>query len=202
MSAVTGDSSAIYASRNAWLFSAPFDTTNVVPLSSVDWGDEWGDTWEVRGYTQEGIITTLNIERASIRVDQLLDDVLMPITGRDCRMRSIMAEFTPANLKIGFGQGATTSLAAGVGTRGYSKYALTSTATDAYYSVGVDFQQNDDGEPMRQVVYKGLPVGSPEYSFGVPVANPRVPVEWKMLPDDSVSPARIMDVFAYTPATA
>lgn len=195
------DATAVYASRDAILYFADFNDTNDLPDSdTIDWGDAWGAPWDEAGYTQEGIQFSISVERATIEVDQELDPVLRPITGRDITISSNMAEFSAAKLRMATGQGAVTTVAAGSGTKGEVDYDFTSLVQDNYSSWGVDFRKNDDGEPIRVFIPRGLPIGSVETNMGDAENNLQIPFEVAALPDTSVTPARILTIREVLPA--
>ncbi|HBY46028.1 MAG TPA: hypothetical protein DEU95_06305 [Chloroflexi bacterium] len=192
------------------LYVAEFDATNAFPIDTVgagDFGPVWtkgaGQTpvWAGVGYTQEGVAFNMSIDRGEIAADQVLDPLFRPITGRSVTLASNLIEFTPNNLKLGLGQGAVSTVAAGASTRGYDQYAVTGNVVDAYNTWGVDAQQPDDGEPFRLIAWKGLATSSLQSTLGQRDTAARVPIEITALPDDSVSPARILTLRKYIPAT-
>ena len=97
-------------------------------------------------------------------------------------------------------QGAVTTQAAASGTRGYDQYAVTGSVTDEYNTWGIDAQQPADGEPFRLVAWKGLATGGLQSTLGQRATAAQIPVEVTALPDDSVTPARILTMRKYTPA--
>lgn len=190
----------IGATRNTALFSAPFLTGNALPADTVLFGTPWGSNWVDRGFTQEGIELSMEIDRSEIMVDQLLDPALMPISSRTVKLSGNLAEMTPANLKLGFGQGTITNTAPGSGVRGHDDWDLSATVEDDYNSWGLDVQSDGDGEAFRIFVPKGLAVGSVTSTFGDPSDNAKVPIEIQALPDTSTTPTRILKVRDIIPA--
>lgn len=197
-----GDVDAILASKNAILYYAEFDPDNALPANTVEWGTAWEDPWVDMGYTQDGVIPTMSVSRDEIVVDQILDPVLMPASGREITFASKLAEFTPAHLLAGLGQGTLTTTAPGVSTKGQNELVLDATISDNFGSWALDFKKPSGGEPMRIILFRGLATGEVEATFGDSSANAQIPFEVRGLPDDSVTPARILAVRDILPATA
>lgn len=196
---------------NALLYSTPHDADNAFPAATVDYGTAWGTpagppaqpaAWEERGYTQDGINLNMTVDRDEIGADQVLDPLFRPITGRDVMISTNLIEMTAANLNLGLGQGTVTTTAPGVGTRGYDEFDLTATVSDQYNSWGIDAEQPADGEPFRAIIWKGLASGGVDTSFGNRSTAAQIGIEMTALPDDSVSPTRIMTIRDYVPATS
>lgn len=189
----------ILASRDYKVYTVDWDATNVLPANTVNYGTTWGtpsgqsDPWVESGYVDGGLHFTSSVERSEIRVDQELDPVLRPATGRDVRMSTNLAEFTPANIQDATGQGALTTVAPGSGTKGYTDWDLNSSIAENYISVGFDIQHNGDGQEVRVVGWKGQVLGSPTFDF---TADNKaiIPLEVQLLPDTSATPARIAKI--------
>jgi hypothetical protein len=196
------DSRRVYASRNVRLFHAPFDTTIALPDDDIAWGTAWGAPWEELGYTQDGIVLRLTLEREEITVDQLVDPVLMPASSREIAIETQLAEWTGENLARGFGQGEVTTSAPAVGTKGFTDYTLGGDIVEDFGSWGLDFQKPYDGEPIRTIGYRGLATGDVEATFGKVDESLNIPVTVRFLPDDSVDPARLLIVHDVIPALA
>jgi hypothetical protein len=79
------------------------------------------------------------------------------------------------------------------GTRSYDDIDFTSVIQDSYYTVGYDIQQQGNGEAMRVVAWKGLPTGTPAIAVA-PNAPSTIAYDITALPDDSVSPSRILKI--------
>lgn len=195
----------VLATRDYKVFTAPWDEENDLPADSVEYATAWGTVgampspWVESGYVDGGLHFTSSVERAEIRVDQELDPVLRPATGRDIRMTTNIAEFTPANIANSTGQGSTSTVAAGSGTKGHTDWSLTSTIAENYLSIGYDLQHNGDDEAVRVIGYKGQVLGAPTFDF---TADNKVliPLEVQLLPDTSDSPARIAKIRDIEPA--
>ncbi len=184
------------------LYVAPYLDTNDFPADTVDFGTVWGAPYDGVGYTQEGISFNLSVDRGEIPADQVLDPLFRPITGRTITLGANLIEFTPGNLKLGLGQGAVDTVAPGAGARGYDEYEVTANVTDEYNAWGVDAQQPADGEPFRLIAWKGLATGGLAATLGQRATAARIPVEVTALPDDSVTPARILTMRKYIAAAS
>jgi hypothetical protein len=79
------------------------------------------------------------------------------------------------------------------GTRSYDDLDFSSVIVDSYYTVGFDIQQFSSGEALRVVAWKGLPTGTPAVAVA-PNAPSSIAYDITALPDDSVSPSRILKV--------
>lgn len=195
----------VLATRDYKVYTVPWDATNSIPLNTVLYGTAWATpagqsaAYVESGYVDGGLHFTSSVERSEIRVDQELDPVLRPATGRDVRMSTNVAEFGPSNIVNSTGQGAVTTVAAISGTRGYSDWDLTSSIAENYLTMGFDLQHNGDDEAVRVIGWKGQVLGSPTLDF---TADNKVviPMEIQLLPDTSVSPARIAKIRDIEPA--
>jgi hypothetical protein len=195
------DAESVYASRDVILYRADYAATTDLPDDDVDWGDDWGAPWVQMGYTQDGVMFSITTDRGAINVDQELDAVLRPITGRDITLSSNLAQFTVENMQAATGQGDITALAPTALLKGHNLYEFTSVARDLYGSWAADFRKNYDGEPLRVFLPKGLPTGAVETTMGNAEANLQIPFEVSALPDTSVSPARILNILEVLPTT-
>lgn len=184
------------------LYVAPHDDDNDFPDDTVDFGSAWGAPYDPLGYTQEGITFTMSVERGEIVADQVLDPLFRPITGRSITLGASLIEFTPGNLKLGLGQGDVSTQAPGASARGFDEYEVTADVLDAYNTWGIDAQKPADGEPFRLMVWKGLATGGLSATLGQRATAARIPVEVTALPDDGATPARILTMRSYVPATS
>lgn len=194
---MAGNVSNLVAGRDYILYMVDWNSTITLPADSVDYGTAWGTpagqtgAWVDIGYTDGGIQFTTSVDRNEIRVDQQLDPVFRLATGRDTRVTTNVAEVTPANIKRVTGQGSTTTVAAGSGTRGHVDWDQTATITDLYQSVGCDIRQPGTTEAYRLALWKTLQLGSPQMTFSAE-DKAMVSMEMAALPDDSTSPSRIV----------
>src|SRR5688572_11303320 len=117
------DQTKILSGRDFKMYTVAWHASVTVPLNTVLYGTTWGTpagqtgVWVESGYTEGGLTFSAEITRGEIRVDQELDPVLRPATGRNLTMSTQLAEFTNANIKDSTGQGTLTTLAAISGTR-------------------------------------------------------------------------------------
>lgn len=205
------DSTKVLVSRDYKFYTANFQANTALPNSNtIPWGNAWlnggspgnmNPSWVETGYLSGGMDFTSAIERTETRVDQELDPIYRPATGRDTRIRTGLAEFSPANILAATGQGAVNTNAAASNVKGQSDWDLTSTVNSVYLAAGADILHPGDNEAVRILVYKGQVLGSPS----VPVRPAElvvIPLELAALPDTTTSPSRIAkirDVIAALP---
>lgn len=199
------DALQVLQTRNFWAYTVAYNTLNDLPADTVDWGEDWDTAgtmpvpWELQGYTDGGLHFGTDVTRADVTVDQSLDPVMRPATARSATMSFNLAEISPAKIQLGSGQGALSTVAPGAATKGHNDLDIGSIITDVFNSIGFDIQMQDE-EPLRILGYKTQMTGSMAIDFTVD-AKAMVPVEATLLPDTSVSPARvakIRDVLAAT----
>lgn len=193
------DATKVVATRDYKVYSVPWSSTNIIPADTVAYGTAWGTpagqsaAYVESGYVKGGLHFTSSVERGQIRVDQELDPVLRPATGRSVQMSTNVAEFSPVHIKDATGQGAVTTVAAGSGTRGHDDWDLTSTITDNYTTIGFDISNHGDSEAIRFIGWKGQVLGSPTLDITAEDSIV-IPLELALLPDTSTSPARIAKI--------
>ncbi len=193
------DQSKVLATRDYKVYTVPWNASNTIPLDTVLYGTTWGTPsgqsapYVESGYVDGGLHFTSSVERAEIRVDQELDPVLRPATGRDVRMSTNLAEFGPSNILNATGQGALTTVAATTAARGHTDWDLNSSIAENFLTVGFDLQHNGDDQAVRVIGWKGQVLGSPTFDF---TADNKavIPLEVQLLPDTSSSPARIAKI--------
>ncbi len=193
------DQAKVLATRDYKVYTVPWHSSNDIPADTVLYGTTWGQpasqtvAYTESGYVDGGLHFTSSVERSEIRVDQELDPVLRPATGRDVRMSTNLAEFGPSNIKNATGQGALTTVAATTGIRGHTDWDLNSSIAENFLTVGFDLQHNGDDEAVRVIGWKGQVLGSPTFDF---TADNKVviPLEVQLLPDTSTNPARIAKI--------
>lgn len=188
---------AVLSGRNFDMFTVPWHPSITVPPNTLVYGTPWGTpagqtgAWVAAGYTDGGLNFSAEVTRGEIRVDQELDPVLRPATGRDMRMGATLAEFTVANIKAATGQGAITTVAPTAGVRGHDDLDISSTISDLYLGVGFEIKHPGDNEAFRVFGWKSLPTAG--FSGTVnPDDKATIAFEATLLPDTSVNPARIM----------
>jgi hypothetical protein len=194
---VANDQTKVISGRNFIVYTVPWHASVTTPLDTVAYGTAWGTpagqtgAWAAVGYTDGGVNVALTVDRGEIRVDQELEPILRPATGRTTTFETTLAQFTAANLKNAAGQGTITTVAATTAARGHDDLDVSSTITDTYIAAGLDFQHPGDNEAFRVFVWKCLPQGGVSASFN-PDDKATIPFALNAFPDTSTSPARII----------
>lgn len=190
------DASQVLSSRNFRLYTAAWNATTLLPLDSVDYGTAWatpaGQTgaYTDLGYTDGGINFNVAVERGAINVDQELDPILRPATGRDTRLSTNLAQTTPANILSATGQGAVTTVAATTAARGHTDWDQDGDIDTTYLTVGVDVEHNGDSLSARLALWKCQVLGGMSITLN-PTDKAVIAFEVAALPDTSTTPARI-----------
>jgi len=185
---MAGSASKVLASRDISMFYKTYHSTNRLPLDTVLWGTAWGTpsgqtgAWVDGGYTQGGLGFSAEISRTDIRMDQSLDPVLRPATGRTVTMTAQLGEFVLDSVVVATGQGSVTTLAATTAARGYDEWAMGNTVADNFYSMAFDIQHPGDDEAIRVVGWYVQPTGSEAWTFG-PEAAALTPFNVSLFPD-------------------
>jgi hypothetical protein len=192
------DALQVLQTRNFWAYTAAYATTNDLPLDTLIWGDPWLTPWVLQGYTDGGLHFGTDITRADVSVDQSLDPVMRPATARSATMSFNLAEMSPAKIQLASGQGTLTTTAPISGVKGHNDLAIGSLITDVFVSIGFDIQ-TQDLQAFRIIGYRCQMSGSMAVDFTVD-AKAMVPIEATLLPDTSVSPARVAKIRDVVPA--
>jgi hypothetical protein len=199
------DALQVLQTRNFWAYTVPFNTLNDLPADTVNWGADWAIAgtmplpWLLQGYTDGGLHFATNVTRADVTVDQSVDPVMRPVTARAATMSFSLAEMSPAKIQLASGQGTLTTTAPTTTVKGHTDLTIGSIITDVFLSVGFDIQ-TQDLEPLRFIGYRCQVSGTLAMDFAVD-AKAMVPVEATLLPDTSVSPARVAKVRDIIPVT-
>ena len=189
----------VISGRDFVVFTVPWHASVTVPADTVAYGTAWGTpagqtgAWDQAGYTDGGVTVGIEVTRGEIRVDQELEPILRPATGRNTSFATTLAQFTPANMKNAAGQGAITTVAAGAGTRGHDDLDISSTIADNYIAAGLDFKHPGDSEAFRAFMWKCLVQGNVSAAFN-PTDKATIPFTLNAFPDTSVVPARILKI--------
>ena len=187
----------VISGRDFIVYTTPWNVNVIAPLDTVLYGTEWGTPigmtapWTQAGYTDGGVTVGIEVTRGEIRVDQELEPILRPATGRNTTFGTTLAQFTPANMKNAAGQGTITTVAPASGTRGHVDLDISSTIADNYIAAGLDFLHPGDSQPFRVFVWKALVQGNVSAVFN-PTDKAVIPFSLNAFPDTSVVPARIM----------
>lgn len=186
------DGSAVLATRDMIVYYQPFNAANAFPADTLDYGTAWGGSWVDAGYTDGGLEANISVDRGEITVDQLIDPILRPVTGRNVTFSTDLAQLSVALLSKAAGLGSVTTLAPGAGTKGHDTLSISANVADDYNSWGFEAKQQN-GEPFRGLIWKGLATGSPSPNFGQADTKATIALEISALADDSSNPARIAE---------
>lgn len=197
------NSAKVLATRDIIFYYKTYSATNVLPADTVLWGTAWGTpagqsgAWVDGGFTQGGLGFSAEISRTDIRMDQSLDPVLRPATGRTVSMTANLGEFNLASVVTATGQGSVATLAATTAVRGYDEWSMGSTVADNFYSTAFDVQHPGDDEAVRVVGWYVQPTGAESWNFG-PEAAALTPFNVSLFPDPNNNNrvASIRDIIA------
>lgn len=204
---MANDQTKVISGRNFIVYTVPWHPTVTTPADTISYGTAWatpaGQTgaWVESGYTDGGVNVSMTVDRGEIRVDQELEPILRPATGRTTTFETTLAQFTAQNLKNAAGQGSITTVNPASGARGHDDLDVSSTIADVYISAGLDFLHPGDNEAFRVFMWKCLPQGGVNAAFN-PEDKATIPFALNAFPDTSVVPARILkfrDVIAALP---
>lgn len=202
---MAGSADKVVASRDTILYYKGWNSTNRFPADTVVWGTAWatpsGQTgaWVDGGFTQGGLTFSAEIARGEIRMDQSLDPVKRPATGRTVTMGAQLGEFDLASLVTATGQGSVTTLAATTAARGYDEWAMGNTVADNFYSMAFDILHDGDDEAIRVAGWYAQPVGAQQWTFG-PDNAALTPFSLTLLPEPSTG--RVASIRDYSPVSA
>jgi hypothetical protein len=158
------------------------------------------ETWVEVGYTDGGLNFSIEIPRSEIRVDQSLDPIARPATGRNMTLECALAEFTVANIASAAGQGTVTTVAATTAVRGYNELLIAPDIDDDYISVGYDIKHQDD-EAFRIVGWKTQPSGGVAGTISAE-DNATINFAVTCFPDTSTTPDRVLTIRDIIPISA
>ena len=194
------DAGLVLATREARMLTQDYATNNELPALTVDFGAEWTD-WTDAGYTNGGIGTTIDVTRASIEVDQLFYPVMRPITGGAVRFDTNLAQFSPEALLLASGVGEMgTPVAPSASDRGSETFEIAADFDENEISVGWEAVQRS-GEAFRAIVYRGIPISSPNPRVGQADSNAQIAFEVEALPPDDFEDHNLADFVQILPAT-
>lgn len=202
---MAGNAAKVLATRDIAMFYKEYHSSNTLPANTVAWGTAWGTpagqtgAWVDGGYTQGGLGFSAEISRTDIRMDQTLDPVLRPATGRTVTMTAQLGEFDLDSVVVATGQGSVTTLAATTAARGYDEWAMGNTVADNFYSMAFDIKHPGDDEAVRVVGWYVQPTGAESWTFG-PEAAALTPFNVTLFPDPSNS-NRVATIRDYTPVS-
>lgn len=186
------DASKVLASRDIIFYYKDYDQTNRPPAATVAWGTAWGTpsgqtgAWIDGGYTQGGLGFSVEISRTDIRMDQSLDPVLRPATGRTANMTANLGEFDLSSLVTATGQGSVDTVSPTTASPGYDRWAMGNTVADNHYSTAFDIGHPGDDEPVRVFGWYVQPTGAQNWNFS-PEAAALTPFNVTLFPDPNNS---------------
>lgn len=189
---------AVLFGRDFKVFTVPYSATNVLPANTVLYGTDWGTpsgqsaAWVEVGYTDGGLNFNIEITRNEIRVDQSLDPIARPASGRNMTLETAMAEFTVANIAAAAGQGTVSSVAATTAARGYNQLDIDPDIDDDYISVAYDIKAQDD-EAFRIVGWKTQPSGGVSGTISAE-DNATIQLAVTCFPDTDATPDRVLTI--------
>lgn len=198
------DSTKVLYGRDFRVYKAAWNSTVTIPPDTISYGTAWGTpsgqtgAWSEVGFTEGGLTVSAEVTRNEIRVDQSLEPIARPASGRDITMSTQMAEFTPANILAATGQGVLTTVAPTTGVRGHDDIDISSTISDIFLALGFDILHSD-GEAFRFILWKGLPSGAFTGTIS-PEDKAVIDLAMQGFPDTSTTPPRILKVRDVSPA--
>lgn len=194
------NSDKVLVSRDIIFYYKTHHATNRFPAVTVLWGTAWGTpsgqtgAWVDGGYTQGGLGFSAEISRTDIRMDQSIDPVSRPATGRTVSMTANLGEFDLDSLVTATGQGSVSTQAATSDARGYDLWEMGNTVADNHYSTAFDVQHPGDDEAVRVAGWYVQPTGAESWNFG-PEAAALTPFNVSLFPEPTTGRvASIMDI--------
>lgn len=193
----------VLASRDIIFYYKNYHQSNIPPLATVPWGTAWGTpsgqtgAYVDGGFTQGGLGFSAEISRTDIRMDQSLDPVLRPATGRTVNMTANLGEFDLDAVVVATGQGSVDTITPATPDPGYDRWQMGNTVEDNFFTVGFDIKHPGDDLPVRVFGWYSQPTGAESWNFG-PEAAALTPFNVTLFPDPNNNSrvATIMDMFA------
>lgn len=194
------DVSKIIATRDFKAYYQEWNSSVAFPLDSVDYGEiEAGaGDWVEAGGTVGGLSLSFNVQRGSISIDQFVDPVLTPVSGRTITMSTNLAEITVANLDAAAALGTTATTAAGSGTKGNNRLLVSDSVPDLFRTWCFEALKQD-AEPFRMVGYKTQMTGSPTVNIR-PTEPAQIALQVWCRVDTSGNPDRVLEIREIIPA--
>lgn len=201
---MAGQTNKVVASRDIAVFYKIWHATNRFPADTVLWGTAWGTpagqtgAWVDAGFTRQTVFGA-EISRGEVRMDQSLDPVKRPATGRTVTMGAELGEFDLDSVVTATGQGSVTTLAATTAARGYDEWAMGSTVADNFYSMAFDVLHDGDDEAIRFFGVYAQPIGAQSWTIS-PEDALMTPFSLTLLPEPSTG--RVALIRDYAPISA
>lgn len=195
------DASKVLATRNMNAYAQTYAEDNDLPADTVDFGGDWStDGWDGPYYTDGGLTADISVDRTDVNVDQEIWPVLRPITGGTVTFGTDLAEYDVLNLPLAVGVGETTTVAATSTDRGHDDYDVTSEFSQSFTSFAFEAEQQN-GEAVRGIVYKGIPTGSPSMQFGQADQKAMIRFEMQAIPGAESATHPVARIRRILPAT-
>lgn len=188
--AVVLNTDKVLATRDIYLWFKEYHSTNRPPATTVAWGADWGTpagqtgAYTFGGYTQGGLGFSEEISRTDIRMDQSMDPVLRPATGRTVNLTANLGEFDLDSLSVATGQGTVDTYTPATPDPGYDRWQMGLTVADNFYTVAFDINHPGDDLPVRVFAWYAQPVGAQSWNFS-PEAAALTPFNVTAFPDPS-----------------
>lgn len=133
----------------AQLYVAPYGSGGE-PLPNMDTvllGTPWGGNWVAMGGTMQGVKFSKNPKTVDIRIEEQSPPVNVLIDTQDISVMTSLSEDTIANMKVAYGGGIITTVAAASGVVGKSKLVL----SDTLDKLSIGFEGQDSAGFYRRV---------------------------------------------------
>jgi hypothetical protein len=193
----------VLATRDIIFYYKAYHASNRAPDMDVPWGTAWGTpsgqtgAYVDGGYTQGGLGFSAEISRTDIRMDQSLDPVLRPATGRTVNMTANLGEFDLDAVATATGQGSVTTVAPTTADPGYDLWAMGLTVADNFYTTAFDIGHPGDDMPVRVFGWYAQPTGAEAWNFS-PEAAAVTPFNVSLFPDP-VNGNRVASIYDIIP---
>lgn len=182
------DTSKVLVSRDLKFYYKTYHASNRLPASTVDFDTAWGTpsgqtgAWVDGGFTQGGLGFSAEISRTDIRMDQSIDPVARPATGRTVTMSANLGEFDLDTLVVATGQGSVVTQNPTTAVPGYDEWSMGNTVADNHYSLGFAINHPGDDLPVEIAGWYAQPTGAESWTFG-PEAAALTPFNVTLFPD-------------------
>jgi hypothetical protein len=119
-----------------WTAPAPLRVPEPMPADTISYGADWAGLWKYIGGTIGGVAVSAAPKMVSINIEEQSSDVDTKVDTQTIKVTAELSEETVNNLKLSFGGGIVTTVAAASGIIGKSTLALSDNKD--LLSVGVD----------------------------------------------------------------
>lgn len=177
----------VVVTRDLLFYYKTYHSSNRPPAITVAWGTDWGTpsgqtgAYVFGGYTQGGLGFSAEVTRGDIRMDQSMDSIMRPATGRTVTMTANLGEFDLDSLAVATSQGTVTTQAPTTDP-GYDLWQMGSTVANNFYTVGFDMLKPGNNQRLSIYGWYAQPVGAENWTFG-PENAALTPFNVTLLPD-------------------